>query len=455
MAEDRLTDRLNQERITTRLQKQEIQKLEAQNHKLQKKLGEVKQQLLKREQEIQEEEEEILQREEEVKEQYASIKACLNGNIKEKIDENAELKQELQAVKIQKEQLEGENILLRDTSQNLQTKVNELTSTLTEKTNTIANLNMIVKLQATRIEGFMADNAHHLEQNLKLNRLIEANSKTITPEQKSSYQIQRSINTILTKPLNHNMSSSLPEHTYTLFDHVHPADTKAIKRPLDESTSAAAISKSNQRSTTYNSPVECSRGPTATNLNSPELGDSPYSCADFDNQSESAVIFDVSLTPHDAQSPSEQNERSLVYLDESSFENTLSSPPRLKSMSPPDTNARVSPLMRRPSQSSDIQRRISLLDEAQKRSSALHSSSDNQKKNSTEEMSKRSLYSKGITTRPSYSTELPRRLSVCDENDVPDAVLKDEIPTNDSRQPLTNATNILTTQKPITLKTGQ
>lgn len=88
---DRLTDRLNQERITTRLQKQEIQKLEAQNHKLQKKLGEVKQQLLKREQEIQEEEEEILQREEEVKEQYASIKACLNGNIKGKGTRKREL----------------------------------------------------------------------------------------------------------------------------------------------------------------------------------------------------------------------------------------------------------------------------------------------------------------------------------------------------------------------------
>ncbi|KAI8052702.1 hypothetical protein BDF21DRAFT_173525 [Thamnidium elegans] len=171
MDEDRLTDRLNQERITTRLQKQEIQKLETQNNKLQKKLGELKQQLLKREQEIQEEEEEILQREEQVKEQYDSIKACLNGNIKEKLDENAKLKQELQTVKIQKEHLEAENKLLHDTSENLQAKMNELTSTLTDKTNTIANLNMIVKLQSTRIEGFMADNAHHMEQNLKLNRL--------------------------------------------------------------------------------------------------------------------------------------------------------------------------------------------------------------------------------------------------------------------------------------------
>lgn len=261
----------------------------------------------------------------------------------------------------------------------------------------------------------------------------------------------------MTKSSHPAISSSLPEHTYTLFDRVHPADTKAIKRPLDESTNATAISKSNQRSTTYSSPVESGRGATITNVKSPELGDSPLSCAEFDHENDGAVIFDVSLSPHDAQSPSEKNERPLVYLDEISFENTLSSPLRLKSMSPPDKNARVSPLTRRPSQSSDIQRRISLLDEAQKRSSALHSSSDNQKKNSTEEMQKRSLYSKGITTRPSYSTELPRRLSVRDENDVPDAVLKDEISTtnNNSRQILINATNTLSAQKPITLKTGQ
>lgn len=77
----KLTERLEQERITTRLMKREIDKLESQNSKLQRKLVDFKQQLQRREQEIEEEERDIQKREAQVKEDYESIKAILHGNI--------------------------------------------------------------------------------------------------------------------------------------------------------------------------------------------------------------------------------------------------------------------------------------------------------------------------------------------------------------------------------------
>ncbi|KAI9347081.1 hypothetical protein BD770DRAFT_395863 [Pilaira anomala] len=443
MDEAKLTERLEQERVTTRLQKREIEKLESQNSKLQRKLLELKQQLQRREQEIEEEERDIQKREAQVKEDYESIKASLHGNI------NTSKEREI-------DKLKEEKTDLLDDVKCLEEKVMDLNAALKDKNHTISNLNMIIKVQSARIEGFMKDNAHHLEQNLKLNQLLEASTKKIEPEQKTSHYIQKSINTFLTKP--QPTALSLPSRNQAFFDMISSSRSKRTKRSIDEIFSRESSPKSYKKFTTYSSTPEQGRDSSPVTerpvISSPELGDSPNSCINIEAEEEKdEILFDVSFSPREQPplSSPEKTERPLVYLDESTFED---SQPRLRSMSPSDktlspletiselkhedtnennnkchppletiselkhedTNEnknKCHPPLRRPS--SDIQRRIAELDNAQKRTSQENTS----------------------------SSLIERKSSYNDENQVPSpAGLKKEIATSHPKVPLANATNM-------------
>lgn len=207
---------------------------------------------------------------------------------------------------------------------------------------------------------------------------------------------------------------------------------------MEEAISRGSSPKSNQRFTSYSSSPEQGRDSSGVTKRSPELGDSPNSSINIEVEEESdPVLFDVSFSPPE-QSPSsspKKTERPLVYLDESTFDD---SQPRLRSMSPldktllpletipeskhednnEDDNKSYPPLGRR--LSSDIQRRITELDNVKRRTSQENTPSLTERKSS-------------------YS----------DENQVPSpAGLKNEIDTSHPKVPLGNATNMKTTGQP-------